>query len=124
MEADAEITKPDISVWKAFSKQRRNAAEKERQKILGQVKNALRVLSDKYKWDSLFIFGSLISKGNFSDGSDVDIGVSGLNKFDHYKFIADFSMLVDREADVVRLEDCRFADAISERAVPWTKNGL
>jgi predicted nucleotidyltransferase len=109
----------DFSLWKRFAKERQERAETYRQKVLGDISDALASLSKKYSWDEAFIFGSVIHPGRFSERSDADIAIRGLNKFLHYQFVADMSALLERDADIVRLEDCSFAEAITERGIKW-----
>jgi len=88
------------------------------------TEDALALLSQRYAWDEVFIFGSVIQSGRFSKRSDVDIGIRGLNKFLHYQFVADISSLLDRDVDVIRLEDCDFSDVIIRRGIPWNPKNL
>lgn len=117
-------TTADFSLWKRISKQRREAAEQYRLKVLDEIWNALNILFGEYQWDDLYIFGSVIRPGGFSESSDVDIGVRGLDKFLHYKFVADLSTILNRDVDVVRFEDCTFAKTIMNRGIQWTKAKL
>ena len=87
-----------------------------------KVWNAAESLSHSYQWDDLYIFGSAAKPERFSDGSDIDLGIGGLDKFLHYRFIAELSGLIKRNVDVVRLEDCSFADAIRSRGIRWKKD--
>ena len=88
---------------------------------MDKVFNAIEHLSHTYQWDELYIFGSAVKTDRFDKVSDIDIGIAGLDKFLHYRFIADLSKLIEREVDVVRLEDCNFADAIKTRGIRWKK---
>jgi predicted nucleotidyltransferase len=111
----------DFYLWEQLSQKRETEKEKNRLRALGELKHALNNMRDEYKWEELYIFGSIIRKGNFNQYSDLDIGVQGLNKFLHYKFVADISLKLNRDVDVVRLEDCTFAKSIMERGLRWTK---
>ena len=86
-----------------------------------KVLNAIEHLSHTYQWDDLYIFGSVAKTERFGNASDIDIGIAGLDKFLHYRFIADLSRLIEREVDVVRLEDCSFAETIRTRGIRWKK---
>ncbi len=96
--------------------------ERTRQEMLQSVYRALQRLSEEYPWEEVFIFGSVTKPGKFSDVSDIDIGIRGLPKLLLYQFVGKISMLLDRDVDVVRLEECRFAAAIMHRGIRWTKN--
>lgn len=45
--------------------------EEIRNEVLLQVEAALDTLAEKYSWDDVLIFGSLIRKGKFTGRSDV-----------------------------------------------------
>jgi predicted nucleotidyltransferase len=109
----------DISTWRRALQDNRRRRERQRIDALNQVNKAIEELSHTYQWDDLYIFGSAIRPERYYEFSDVDIGIEGLDKFLHYKFIADLSRLIEKEVDVVRLEDCSFADAIRTRGIRW-----
>jgi len=111
----------DVSLWKQALKVHADACEDLRQKVFQELRDALCLLSEKYDWDDLYIFGSILNRGGFSERSDVDIALGGLNKFQHYRFVADISMILNREVDVVLLEDCPFAETIQKKGLRWKK---
>ena len=47
--------------------------------MLVRLVEAFKTLSEKYSWEEIFIFGSITRNGAFHDGSDVDIGIEGLD---------------------------------------------
>ena len=114
-------TTPDISQWKQLVCQKAETQETVRRKVLQSVYQALDQLSDVYSWDDAFIFGSVTQPGRFFGASDIDIGIRGLDRFLLYEFIGKISMLLDRDVDVVRLEECRFAEKITSKGIQWTK---
>jgi len=95
--------------------------EKERLKTLERVEAVLEQLEKMYHWKDAYIFGSITGKTAFRSSSDVDVALAGLNKLDLYSFVGDISMLMNRPVDVVRLEECGFAESIVKRGVKWTK---
>jgi predicted nucleotidyltransferase len=111
----------DISIWKRALIENRHARERQRLQTVDKVLNAIEHLSHTYQWDDLYIFGSAAKTERFDKVSDIDIGIEGLDKFLHYRFVADLSRLIEREVDVVRLEDCSFADVIKTRGIRWKK---
>ncbi|ETR74148.1 MAG: hypothetical protein OMM_06492 [Candidatus Magnetoglobus multicellularis str. Araruama] len=78
-----------------------------------KVWHSIEILSHKYDWDMLYILGSLVKEGAFTNRSDIDIAISGFNKFEHYRFIADISSLIERDVDVILLEDLDDAQTFS-----------
>ena len=112
----------DISIWRRALIKNRDLRNRQRLHAVEKVWNAVERLSHSYQWDDLYMFGSAAKPGEFGDGSDIDIGIGGLDKFMQYRFIADLSRLIERDVDVVRLEDCSFADAIRTRGIRWKKD--
>jgi len=111
----------DISIWRRALIEKRLARNRQRLQAVEKVWNAVERLSHSYQWVDLYIFGSAANPERFSEGSDIDVGIGGLDKFLHYRFIADLSRLIERDVDVVRLEDCHFSDAIRTRGIRWKK---
>lgn len=111
----------DISIWRRTSA--KNSKERERQRLhtLDKVWKAIEQLSHTYQWEALYLFGSITKSEQFSNRSDIDIGIKGLHKLLHYRFTADMSTLIQKEVDVVRLEDCPFTDTIKARGIRWKK---
>jgi predicted nucleotidyltransferase len=112
----------DFSLWKRSNKKRHRDWEAYRLTVFNQLWNVLTVMSEKYQWNTLVIFGSLIREGCFSPSSDIDIGVSGLNKFSHYSFVSELSSMLNHDVDVILLEECSFAQSIVSKGIIWTKN--
>ncbi len=111
----------DISIWRRASIKKKQTLEQQRLRILDNVRRAIYQLTLNYNWDDLYIFGSVTKSGQFTEQSDIDIGIKGLDKLLHYRFTADFSGILDRKVDVVRLEECSFADVIRTRGIRWKK---
>ena len=111
----------DISIWRRATISDRQVRERQRLQLLDEVWKALERLRRTYQWDDLYVFGSVTKSEHFGDHSDIDIGIHGLDKLLHYRFIADLSGLLDKKVDVVRLEDCPFEDAIRMRGIRWKK---
>ena len=103
------------ALWYKSLLKRQEEKEKMRMAELQKVEEALDNLDMKYHWDEAYLFGSLTKKGRFIRNSDIDIGVQGLNKLDHYAFVGDISDLLDRPVDVVLLEECHFAKTIKKK---------
>ncbi len=94
--------------------------EQHRQRMIHDVDQALKKLNKRYSWDEAYIFGSVVKTGKYRPGSDVDIALSGLNKFDYYAFVGAISELLNRRVDVVLLEECRFSRSIMEKGIKWS----
>ena len=113
----------NFDLWHKLCHERQALQEQERTDVLKRLFHALDHLADQYEWEDLYIFGSVLKSNQFGQHSDVDIAIKGLNKFLHYQFIANLSSMIDRNVDVIRLEDeCLFKDNIIEVGIKWKKN--
>ena len=112
-------TLPDHWLKSVLKKQ----ADQEKMRIaaLQQVEEALSCLQKKYRWDEAYLFGSIVLAGRFRRNSDIDIAVSGLEKFDYYEFIGEISDLLNKRVDVVLLEECHFEQFIKEKGIKWSR---
>jgi predicted nucleotidyltransferase len=118
---DKRIKPFDVSVWRRTNQKKALERERERLKVYDRTWEAIERLEERYPFDALYFFGSLTRPYGFFNRSDIDIGIKGLDKYLHYRFISDLSGLLKREIDVVRLEDCPFADTIRKRGIRWKK---
>ena len=109
----------DFSVWEKNSARKSEEREKSRQFVLERLDKALRVLSEKYVWHGIFLFGSVTREGAFHENSDVDIGIEGLDPLQHHEFVGELSRLLERDVDVVLLEECGFGDRIKKKGLKW-----
>lgn len=109
----------DPYIWRENRRKKMDANERLRLSVLSQVREALIDLSVRYQWDSVYVFGSVIKAGKFHPSSDVDIAVKGLDKFQLYAFISDISLFLQRDVDVVCMEECHFSESIIQRGVKW-----
>jgi len=62
----------------------------------------------------------VIRNGAFHENSDVDIGIEWLDPLRHYAFVGEISGLMERDVDVVLLEECGFAGRIKEKGLNWS----
>lgn len=108
------------SRWFQFVQKEQEDREKLRKQILQDVKKTFQILMEKYKWEDIYLFGSIVQEGRFQPNSDVDIAVRGLNKYDYYAFIGEVSEILNRRVDVIRLEECHFSSSIIKKGMQWT----
>ncbi len=111
----------NIAVWKQTLAKKYQGRERQRLMVIDDVWKAIERLNGQYRWEALYLFGSVTHPGKFSQRSDIDVGIQGLNKLQHYRFVADLSGLLEREVDVVRFEDCSFSETIKTMGVQWKK---
>ncbi len=109
------------SRWKKAIMKRQASQEKLRKSVLQEISLALKTIERKYHWDEAYLFGSVAQKEKFRRNSDIDLAISGLNKLEHYAFIAEISELLNKSIDVVLLEECPFAESIKEKGLKWNR---
>ena len=104
--------------------QKRQAmAENHRRAVFERTKHALSKLSSEFYWKDIYFFGSIIQPGRFGLNSDVDIAIKGLNAFFLFRLTGRLSAIIERDVDIVRLEDnCIFKEYIIEEGVRWIKD--
>jgi len=119
MREPAENTRFDPYLWRKKRRDRIVQNENMRKTVLDKTNAALNDLSKRYAWEEVYLFGSIIKPGSFGPHSDVDLVVKGLDKFKLYAFISDLLSLVERDVDVVRLEECPFFETVMKRGVKW-----
>lgn len=113
---------PFPSHWHKRLLKTAESREAERIRVIDAVSVILNELTHKYKWEKIYIVGSLTRSGQFRADSDVDIAIAGLDKYQLYAFIGDISSLLKRDVDVIRLEETPFAATIIKKGIPWTPN--
>ena len=109
------------SRWKKAIMERQASQEKLRISVLQDISMALKTIEKKYHWDEAYLFGSVAQEEKFRRSSDIDLAISGLNKMEHYAFIAEISELLEVSIDVVLLEECPFAESIKEKGLKWNR---
>jgi predicted nucleotidyltransferase len=111
------MVKPNI--WLQARERSAAARERYRLQVLDELHTVLHSLAQKYHWDELYLFGSLISPSRFTSDSDIDIAVSGMDKHALLTFIAELTRELGREVDVVRLEESRIGNLIHRKGELW-----
>lgn len=82
--------------------------EREREKLLLRVGQAVAVLRERFGVRRAVLFGSLASSAWFDPDSDVDLAVEGLRSSDFWEaWRAVEDIIADRPVDLVELETAR-----------------
>lgn len=72
----------------------------------------------------VFVFGSLVKPGKFTDESDIDLALeSELPHMTVYQLIGLLSERMGRSVDVLLLDECRFKNRILREGELWTLQG-
>ncbi|EAZ91796.1 nucleotidyltransferase family protein [Crocosphaera chwakensis] len=100
---------------------RRLKLEKERQLILKKTQKWLDKYASDYGIKKAYIFGSVTYPNKFHQDSDVDLAVEEINPEKHFLAISLLSTYLEREVDIIKLNQCHFANRICEKGILWMK---
>lgn len=109
----------DTSLLDQVLAERQQQHEHERQQVLQQVLAWLQNRGAHYGIASAYVFGSVTQPGRFHANSDVDIGVEAIDPVRQIEAIADLSMALLRDVDIVDLRHCHFAHRIRSQGKLW-----
>lgn len=98
--------------------QQRQQWERDRQYVLATSLAWLNMHAAEFGIHQGDLFGSVTQPHRFSAHSDVDLAVDTLSQGDPFGLISYLSLHVNRDADVVPLDQCHFADKIRQIGVP------
>jgi len=100
---------------------KRQRMEEERKRTLAATLDLLNELSDEFGYDSAYIFGSLVKQGRFNKDSDVDLAVDNVATEKFFKLIARASVQLNRNVDLVVLNECPFVSRIYKEGLAWKR---
>lgn len=96
--------------------------ERQRQSTLSRLEELLELAAERFGLRRAVIFGSIIAPGRFTDQSDVDVAVIDLPSEAFFPLAAFLSVGLEREVDLVWLDDLHFADVIRRDGRLWTRS--
>lgn len=99
--------------------QQRQRSERDRQRTLSAALIWLSAKGETYGVPGGYLFGSLTKPGQFSDRSDVDLAVDTLQQGDPFGLISYLSLHLNRDVDLVPLDQCHFAEKIQAVGIRW-----
>ena len=104
--------------------QQRLQNEVERQHLLQEALLWLKQNAGQFAIESGYLFGSITQSGKFSQHSDVDLAVESLQQGDPFGLVSYLSLHLNREVDLVPLDQCHFAPKIRQIGILWNGNKL
>jgi predicted nucleotidyltransferase len=116
-----------ISVSKAYSTRIRDTAVQKRrlqqeqhsQEVLSRLKSALAELSQHFSFKRAVIFGSITRPYGFTEASDIDVAVEGLDDHEFFRAMGFLSRCLGREVDLLQIEAHRLAGKIESEGLVW-----
>ncbi|MEM9807722.1 MAG: nucleotidyltransferase domain-containing protein [Cyanobacteria bacterium P01_D01_bin.56] len=98
--------------------------EADRQRLLKSALAWLRTNSITYDITQGYVFGSVTEPRHFTCTSDIDIAVETWDMGNICGFMGYLSLHLNRDVDVVPLDQCHFAEKIRRQGMPWSVNDL
>ncbi len=96
---------------------RRETNEVQRLAMLNRVKSWLIQEGARYGINDFYVFGSVTRPYRFTEKSDVDVAIEGIQPEYFFDAMASLSEAVGREVDLVDLSKCHFAERIRQRGL-------
>jgi uncharacterized protein len=97
--------------------------EQQRQVILAKLFQWLDQFAEQYGMQGVYVFGSLTTAGRFTERSDVDVAIEGMNPDYFFDVMGYLVTELGREVDLVQLSKCHFAHRIREQGILWNSDG-
>jgi predicted nucleotidyltransferase len=102
--------------------QQRQQNERDRQQLLQQALDWLTHHAARFEIQQGYVFGSVTQPGKFRADSDIDVAIASINEGDPFGLIGYLSLELNRDVDIVPLDQCHFADKIRRTGILWIAN--
>jgi predicted nucleotidyltransferase len=100
-------------------KKEQERRQKLRENLLENIKGALLELAKIVSFKDAYIFGSVTNTKTFSPFSDIDIAFYGLKEENFFKTMAFLSRYLERDVDVIQLENHKLEKKIINEGIKW-----
>ncbi len=105
-------------IYQEKSKER----ERIRKKALREISVVLELLRKEILFEDVFIFGSVTNPSQYYEQSDIDLAFKGLER-DKLFFVTGYlSRHLERDINVVDLEEIHFKEKILKTGIRWKKD--
>lgn len=98
--------------------------ECDRQRLLQEALGWLEQNTPRFGIEQGYLFGSMTQPDKFSQFSDLDLALNSLSQGEPFGLISHLSTFLDREVDLVPLDQCHFAHKIQREGVRWSATKL
>lgn len=111
------------SLFDEIIKKQEENREKERERVLFDLKEILGKLSFKYSFSKAYIFGSVVKPKKFRKQSDIDIAIFDLKNQHFFSLMGELSRHLLRDVDLYQVENLNeyLRKRIEEEGVIWIK---
>ena len=111
----------DTTLLDRALRQKSREREKLRRETIQKLKRAVPRLAKSYGIERVILFGSAIKPGRFHERSDVDVAVDGLATKDYFSFMSALSRAIERDVDVIQIEDEEAKKLLRKSSLVWEK---
>lgn len=111
-----------MEVIKNVYKRKLEERENLRLNLLEDVNRVLGKLLREVRFEEAYIFGSLTRPYRFSEASDIDIAFKALDKDRLFFTVGFLSRELERDVNVVEIENIHFKDKILREGIRWKKD--
>ncbi|MEO7913386.1 MAG: nucleotidyltransferase domain-containing protein [Roseiflexaceae bacterium] len=112
-----------FALWEATLQCRRATNEVERCRILADLLAWLDAHAAEHGLQQVWVFGSVTQPNRFVARSDIDLALTQDPNMRQFQIMAKLSLWLDRDVDVILLDDCPFADKITREGIQWMQSG-
>ncbi|NEQ32989.1 MAG: nucleotidyltransferase domain-containing protein [Leptolyngbya sp. SIO4C5] len=98
----------------------RQQNERDRQRLLAKALSWLQQNGERFGICGGYLFGSMTQPGRFTQHSDLDLAVETLAVGNPFGLSSYLSTDLDRDVDIVPLDQCHFADKIRQTGLQWS----
>jgi predicted nucleotidyltransferase len=89
--------------WRRRAQERQARGEERARRLRALLPRARDLLVDVHRARSVWLFGSMAS-GGFTENSDVDLAVAGLDESRYFTALADLMAILGGPVDLIRVE--------------------
>jgi predicted nucleotidyltransferase len=104
--------------------QQRYQWERDRQVLLSAAQEWLELHAQEFGIEQGYLLGSVTQAGRFSARSDIDIAVETFCQGEPFGLASYLSLHLNRDVDVLSLDQCHFAEKIRKTGLSWSTQGL
>ncbi len=111
-----------FGLWEVAQQRHQAANEAERHRILADLLAWLDAHAAEHGITQAWVFGSVTRSQCFFARSDIDIALAQDSNMQQFQIMSALSLRLDRDVDIILLDDCPFAGKIIREGIPWTQS--
>jgi predicted nucleotidyltransferase len=116
------IDRSQFALWKAALQHRWATNEAARRQKLADLLAWLDTNGAAFEIKEAWIFGSVTRPNHFFGRSDIDLALAQDPNMLQFRIMSALSLALNRDVDVILLDDCPFASDIIREGIQWTQS--